>query len=135
MGRFWQGLILKEYDEFFKYVPIESLIEKNQKEYYDSLEQSDKAGESSDFIEFILKTIKASLVEMSSELIGVTSAFDDRIEKAKVHFGKVLFSRKDYMELFKNISSATASRDLKDGVGEGALKKIGEKNQTKYNFI
>lgn len=46
MGRFWQSLILKEYDEFFKYVPIESLIEENQLEYYDSLGVSDQVGES-----------------------------------------------------------------------------------------
>lgn len=135
MGRFWQGLILKEYDEFFKYVPIESLIEKNQREYYASLERSDKAGESTDFIEFMLITIKASLEEMSTELIGIINSYETRIEKARIHFGKELFSRKDYMELYKNISSATASRDLKDGVLQNSLEKSGEKNKTRYQFV
>lgn len=134
-GRFWQGLILKEYDEFFKYVPIESLIEKNQKEYYESLEHSDKSGESTEFIEFMLKVIKITLEEMSSEIIGVTNTFDDRVEKARIHFRKSLFSRKDYMELFKNISSATASRDLKEAVESSTLEKLGERNQTKYRFM
>ncbi len=135
MGRFWQALILKEYDEFFRYVPIESLIEKNQKDYYLSLEKADKSGESTVFIEFILTAIKASLEEMSAELIGETKTFDDRVEKASSHFGQKLFSRKDYMELFKNISSATASRDLKDAIEKGSLEKVGEKNQTKYKFL
>ena len=36
------------------------------------------------------------------------------------------------MELFKNISSATASRDLKDGVESNVLAKIGKANQTRY---
>lgn len=134
MGRFWQGLILKEYDSFFKYVPFESLIEKNQKEYYESLEKSDKAGESTEFIEYALKVIKVSLEEMSAELISVTDNFETRMEKAKAHFENKEFSRKDYMEFFKKISSATASRDLKESVQQGQLQKIGEKNQTRYKF-
>lgn len=135
MGRFWQALILKEYDEFFRYVPIESLIEQNQKDYYLSLEKADKSGESTVFIEFILTAIKASLEEMSTELIGEIKTFDDRVEKASSHFRQKLFSRKDYMELFKNISSATASRDLKNAIDRGSLEKVGEKNQTKYKFL
>ncbi len=46
-----------------------------------------------------------------------------------------LFTRKEYCQLFKTISSATASRDLKRGVSEGNLKKYGEKNQTQYKFL
>lgn len=135
MGRFWQALILKEYDDFFKYVPIESVIEKNQLKYYESLEFSDKAGESTLFIEFMLRVIKESLEEMSSELVGVINSNEDRIQKAKSHFKKNLFSRKDYLELFKNISSATASRDLKEGIDQKVLSKIGKANQTKYRFV
>lgn len=135
MGRFWQALVLKEYDDFFRFVPVESLIEKNQQNYYEALELSDKAGESTLFIEFILEVIKESLEEMSSEIIGITNTNVDRMAKAKSHFKESLFSRKNYMELFKNISSATASRDLKDGLDQGALKKEGEGNQTRYRFV
>ena len=44
------------------------------------------------------------------------------------------FSRKDYMDIFKNISSSTASRDLKRGVDEELLKVNGQKNKTKYTL-
>ena len=127
-------MILKEHDEFFRYVPIESLIEKNQQAYYDSLEKCDKSGESTLFVEFMLGIIKSSLEEMSSEIIGVTNSFEDRMERGRGHFASELFSRKDYMELFKTVSSATASRDLKDGVEQKYLKKNGSKNQTRYQF-
>ena len=43
------------------------------------------------------------------------------------------FSRKDYMNVFKDISSATASRDLKKGVELKLLKKSGEQNKTVYS--
>ncbi len=135
MGRFWQALILTESDSFYRYVPVESLIEKNQQAYYQALEDSDKAGDSTIFIEFILGIIKLSLEEMSKEIIGVTNTYADRIQRAKDIFEDKLFSRKEYMEEFKTISSATASRDLKDAVDEGVVEKVGERNQTRYRFV
>ncbi|EPZ50166.1 Fic/DOC family protein [Bacteriovorax sp. BAL6_X] len=135
MGRFWQALILTENDNFFRYVPVESLIEKNQQAYYQALEDSDKAGDSTIFIEFILGIIKLTLEEMSKEIVGVTNTYADRIQRAKDIFGDKFFSRKEYMEEFKTISSATASRDLKDAVDEDVVEKVGERNQTKYRFV
>lgn len=135
IGRFWQTVILVNHNSIFKYVPIESLIEKNQSAYYETLELSDQAGDSTLFIEFMLETIFKSLKEFDSELIGVISTSEDRFIKARDHFGKKLFSRKEYMELFKSISSATASRDLKEGVEIGVLVGRGLKNQTRYQFI
>jgi Fic family protein len=38
------------------------------------------------------------------------------------------------MNSFKNISSATASRDLQKGVEKGLLAKTGSLNQTIYMF-
>jgi Fic family protein len=39
------------------------------------------------------------------------------------------------MDIFKDISSATASRDLKNGAEINLFEKIGEKNKTKYRLI
>ncbi len=47
---------------------------------------------------------------------------------------KTEFSRKDYMAIFKDISSATASRDLKKGLEMNLFKKTGEKNKTLYTL-
>jgi len=38
------------------------------------------------------------------------------------------------MNVFKNLSSATASRDLKKGVELNIFKSIGNKNKTEYIF-
>lgn len=45
------------------------------------------------------------------------------------------FTRKDYMAVFKDISTATASRDLQNGVASGLLQKSGEKSKTIYIVI
>ena len=52
-----------------------------------------------------------------------------------VNAGMNNFTRKDYMSIFKNISTATASRDLKKGGDEGVLKITGKKNQTRYILL
>jgi len=46
--------------------------------------------------------------------------------------GKKAFSRRDYMNVFKDISTATASRDLKKGVALNLFHKTGDKNKTVY---
>ncbi len=38
------------------------------------------------------------------------------------------------MRHFKNISTATASRDLKLAVVDGVLQKTGDKRMTRYKF-
>lgn len=134
IGRFWQSVILASFNPIFIYVPIESLIEKNQSAYYEALELCDKLDDSTLFIEFMLEIIFDSLKEFDSEIVSVISTSLDRFSKAREHFGKKLFSRKDYMELFKSISSATASRDLKEGIDLKLLVSSGIKNQTRYKF-
>ena len=42
------------------------------------------------------------------------------------------FNRKDYMNIFKDLSSATASRDLKKGVEMNRFESVGNLNKTRY---
>ncbi len=133
MGRFWQSILLSEYEIIFRFLPIESLVKDNQQLYYDTLEACDKKGDSTSFIELILTLIDQSLSLYVDSISGASISSSDRLEDAKTKF-KLPFSRKEYMTHFKNISSATASRDLKEGVQKKMLKKVGTGNQTKYIF-
>jgi len=58
----------------------------------------------------------------------------DRISHFKDRIGKKLFSRQDYLLAFKEISPATASRDLKIAFDSEILKKQGDKNTARYRF-
>tara|TARA_B110000091_G_scaffold203965_1_gene238100 strand:- start:87 stop:350 length:264 start_codon:yes stop_codon:yes gene_type:complete len=48
---------------------------------------------------------------------------------------KTEFSRKEYMDIFKDISSATASRDLIKGVEKKVFNKIGKKTKPDISSI
>ncbi|MFK7786116.1 MAG: Fic family protein [Crocinitomicaceae bacterium] len=132
MGRLWQTLILMAEYPVFEFVPFENMIHKTQKDYYRALSNSDKAGNSTPFIEYMLGVIDKSLY-LVLDFKSHTMTAEDRL----TYFSEITetyFSRKDYMNVFKNISSATASRDLKLGVGLGIFEKEGDKTKTIYKL-
>lgn len=56
-ARLWQTAILAHWKELFKYIPIETIIKKYQEEYYTAIQNCNNAGNSNEFIEFMLKII------------------------------------------------------------------------------
>lgn len=133
MGRLWQTVILNSKYPVFEYLPVETIIREKQAEYYKSLSKSDKAGKSTAFIEFMLEVINEALENLlNSQNYSVGQK--DRLNLAKELFRIDSFSRQEYLRFFKKISTATASRDLKYGVDEGFLEKVGDKRMTKYKF-
>jgi len=133
MGRLWQTIILKDYSPVFEFLPVETLIRERQSEYYEALEQSDSKGNSTVFIEFMLQIIDESLEELlTTQNVNLTAS--DRIILFKEISGPKSFSRQEYMRHFKDISSATASRDLKGAVDKGILVRIGDNRMTRYKF-
>jgi Fic family protein len=130
MGRLWQTIILRDEYPIFEFIPLETLISKSQKEYYRALSDSDSKGNSTYFIEYMLgvidKTLEQTLNFGSRKLKQI-----DRLNYF-IELGKTKFTRKDYMNVFKDISTATASRDLNKGIELKLFKKVGEKNKTKY---
>ena len=63
MARLWHTAILTAWKPMFEFIPIESQIEKFQDGYYNAIAVCHKNGESTVFIEFILKQISAVLDE------------------------------------------------------------------------
>ena len=133
MGRLWQTVILMQQYPVFGFLPFETLISKTQKEYYKALATSDKSGKSTVFIEYMLNVIHQSLSEILNYK-GKIFKESDRLEYF-IESGKKEFSRKDYMSTFKDISSATASRDLKKGIELKLWKKSGDKSNAVYRIF
>jgi len=130
MGRLWQTLILMENYPVFEYLPFETLISKTQKKYYEALSKADKAGKSTPFIEYMLTLIDESLGNMLELRNGVMTEHDRVEYYLSLH--KIEFTRKDYMKVFKDISTATASRDLKNAVQQKRVIKTGTYNKARY---
>ncbi|MDH4402732.1 MAG: Fic family protein [Flavobacterium sp.] len=130
MGRLWQTLILSAEYPVFEFLPFETLISKTQDEYYKSLALSDKSGKSTIFIEYMLGVIEKSLETLLNYNNRVLKDID-RLEYF-LKLGIKEFNRKDYMNIFKDLSSATASRDLKKGMEMNLFESFGNLNKTRY---
>ena len=133
MGRLWQTLILKDAYPVFEFLPVEALIKERQDNYYAALGKSDNTGESTLFIEFMLEIILESLEDLLN-IQNVSLLNIDRINLFKSIIKEDYFSRKDYLKNFREISSATASRDLQYAVENKLIEKIGDKNLTRYKY-
>jgi Fic family protein len=131
MGRLWQTVILMQSNPVFEYLPIEQEIKKSQEEYYNVLSQCDKEGLSTKFVEYLLRKIKLSLEDL------VNQQRDSFTDMGRLHYfldqtGTGEFTRKDYLKMFPNLSTATATRDLRKGVEEAILSRQGTDRLARY---
>ena len=131
MGRYWQTRILMDESPVFEFVPVEAAVRQHQAAYYQALADSDRSGKSTPFIEFMLARILESLDELLSQTRPGQADYSQRVE-----FGlnelEGWFDRKAYLQVCKGVSSATASRDLKQMVQDGVVEKAGVGRMTKY---
>lgn len=133
MGRLWQTVLLASSYPIFEYLPIESVIKAEQAKYYNALNQSDSHGHCTAFIVFMLESMLKALNELLSKPYQVLDEVT-RISLFKEVMGNKTFNRKDYLQHFKTISPATASRDLKAATEQRILKKSGDKRFTEYSY-
>jgi len=133
MGRFWQSLLLSKSHPIFEFLPFETIIAASQSAYYQALANSDACGQSTPFIEYMLGVLDQSLANLLNTTNVVLSE-TERIEYF-IFIGMKDFSRKDYQRVFKNLSTATASRDLKKGVALDIFSTYGERNATRYRVL
>ena len=106
----------------------------HRQDYHQALEKSDCAGDSTHFVEFSLEMIHRALEDFLQNFSPKPFTAAERLNRAAREFSQRKFSRKDYLALFKTISTATASRDLEHGVDSALLQKQGDKAQTSYKF-
>lgn len=127
IGRLWHTLLLSKWNPVFAWLPVESMIHARQPEYYAAINASNTAGESAVFIEFMLSTIKASLID-AINTSGETS--DEPMDKATLRWKQIEkfletheFIMNADVRALCGVSAATANRILVHLVTEKKLIK------------
>ena len=64
MGRVWQTLLLMRWQPIFAWIPVETIVKEHQQDYYKAIAKSDKEGESTTFVAFMLRCLRIALQEM-----------------------------------------------------------------------
>ena len=136
VGRLWHTLLLSKWNPTFAWLPVESIIHDRQQEYYNAINASNDAGESTAFIEFMLSAIKASLIE-ATEMSDDMS--DEKTDKKTLRLKKIeqflrtheYIMNAEVRELC-GVSAATANRVLAGLTETGVLKKYHINGYWKY---
>lgn len=138
VGRLWHTLLLSRWNPIFAWLPVESIIYERQQEYYEAINTSNDAGESTVFVEFMLSAIKASLMDainMNDEMS------DEKIDKATFRWNKIqeYLKTHDYImnadvRKLCGVSAATANRILANMTMERILAKFRIKSHWAYKL-
>ena len=129
MGRLWQTVIWKEWKEIFAWLPVETLIKENQKEYYNVLGASDSDANSTKFIEFMLALILNTIEEIISTEKKVTQKVS---VKVSVNQQKIIDAIKDNpyvtqeeLAVIVGIARKNIVANMKKLQTNGLIKRIG----------
>ncbi|MBN2343645.1 MAG: Fic family protein [Deltaproteobacteria bacterium] len=135
VARLWHRMLLADYHPVFAMVPLEFQLKQQQQQYLNTLQVENSRSSLQEFVRFSIYVAYDALFMLLDRMDDSIKNVNDRLAFAKLHFGGERITRKKYMDLFKSIGSATASRDLKAGLDAGLLEKRGAKARTTYAFI
>ena len=131
MGRLWQSLILGKLNPVFEYLPVENMVFANQKEYYEAISRSTKAGSSAPFIDFMLQEICNTLKHHQENSItmpdvginvGIKSEQFDKILSLIRQNPRVSVRE---LALMLKISSRQCERLISEMKAQGLIKREG----------
>ena len=134
LARSWQRLFLMRRWPVFHYLPIEAFIHKAEPAYHASLEYADRRGDCGGFIIYLLERINEALAELLATTDRVLSGVE-RVQRFLIEDRSRTFRRKDYLKCFPELSTATATRDLKDAVEHGTIRMTGKGRSANYTVI
>jgi len=127
IGRLWHTLLLSKWNPAFAWLPVESMIHARQVEYYAAINAANDAGESTVFIEFMLSTIKASLIEVINTSNEMSDGKMDKTAMRWRQIEKFLETHEFIMNAdvraLCGVSAATANRILAGLDNDGKLIK------------
>ncbi len=138
IGRLWHTLLLSKWNSIFAWIPVESIIHDRQDEYYQAINDSNDAVNSTVFIEFMLSAIKDALIETMEDNKPAKS----NINKNDYRWNVISDFLNDNNSIVNadvrdllNVSSATANRILSTFVDKGKLMKIRKGKTWAYSKI
>ena len=134
-SRLWQNVILSNWEEIFEYVPIESQIKKYQNDYYKAINNCNNKGNSTEFVEFMLKMIDETLLELLDATSVQSSHISSYVNKLlEIMEPGVAMTTKELMEKL-GMKSRISFRDnyLNPAIENGLIKMTNPDKPTSKN--
>lgn len=121
VGRLWHTLLLSKWQPVFAWLPVESIIHDRQAQYYEAINASNNNADATAFVAFMLNAIKTAIIEAVDISEALIRAKEDRWETTKKWLEKHKSLRNSDLQKLLGISTATASRLLREWTDEGKI--------------
>jgi Uncharacterized conserved protein len=120
MGRYWQTMLLSRWKGIFAWIPVETIVKEHQQDYYDVIAKCDAVGDSTAFIEFMLRCLLDAMNQIEEE------PEEDSIKVADKVANKVAnkSAQKVMMLLYENGHLTREELSERTGLSLGGIKKI-----------
>ena len=136
-GRLWHTLILAKWQEFFLWIPIETIIHERQSDYYKAINASNNAVESTIFVQFMLELIRDLLKELADGRAyggsyGGDQAMTNKVLELIKENGKISAAQ---MAERLGISQRQVQRIISQLKDDGVIERIGANRNGEYRVI
>lgn len=125
MGRYWQTMLLSKWKGIFAWIPVETIVKEHQQEYYDVIAKCDAAGNSTAFIEFMLRCLLDAMKRIEEEPEEVPNKLPNKVpNKLRLQYPDLSDAVWDvYLELKEDgyASAATVGSHL--GISDRMVRK------------
>ena len=120
MGRYWQTMLLARWKGIFAWIPVETIVREHQQEYYDVIAKCDAAGNSTAFIEFMLRCLLDAMNQIEGEPEEVPDKVADKVANKVANKS----AQKVLMLLYENGRLTRDELSELTGLSLGGIKKI-----------
>lgn len=80
MGRYWQTMLLSRWKGIFAWLPVETIVKEHQQEYYHVIQKCDQAGESTLFVEYMLRCLLDAMANYDDDDAEVQDKIQDKVQ-------------------------------------------------------
>ena len=122
MGRMWQTLLLMKWKPIFAWIPVETIIEEHQQEYYAAIAKSDTEANSTAFIVFMLQCLKQTLLEIAESNQKSNQKSDQKILAAMRRNPQVTIRE---LQEDTGLSESGVKKIIRQLREEGIVQRIG----------
>ena len=110
MGRYWQTILLSRWKGIFAWLPVETIVKEHQQDYYNVIAKSDAAGNSTAFVEFMLKCLLDTMENYEDDENEVLHKVQDKMQdKVRDKFPEVSQPTWDVLAIIQQNPKATVT--------------------------
>ena len=117
MGRYWQTMLLSRWKGIFAWIPVETIVKEHQQDYYDVIAKCDVLGDSTAFIEFMLRCLLDAMENCVEDDAEVQDKLPNKLpNKLRNIFPSITDATWDVL-MYLNTSNAATAEEIGAALG------------------